>query len=55
MENGALFYVCVSAWCFMPVILFVVGLEIGRGKWRLPFRVKIEKTEEKPLQVQLDD
>lgn len=45
MENGAIFYVCVSAWCFAPILALVLGIQIGAGKIRLPFRVRIERAE----------
>lgn len=38
-DFNVMFYVCAGSWCFAPVVLFVLGFEIGSGKIKLPFRI----------------
>jgi len=38
--------VCLGVWLFLPVVTFVLGVKIGRGQIRLPFRVRIERRED---------
>jgi len=38
--------VCCSAWMIAPVLTFVLGLKVGKGEVRVPFRVRIERREE---------
>lgn len=46
MDNGVFFYVCASAWCFAPVIMLAIGIELGRGKIKIPWKIRIEREDE---------
>jgi hypothetical protein len=48
-------YICISSVCFAPLIMFALGIAVGSGKIKLPFRVRLEKVPEKDFEVQLQD
>ncbi len=49
MEGQAGGFLCLGSICLAPVVAFVVGLLIGKNK--LPFRVRIERNESSPYEV----
>jgi hypothetical protein len=53
MDNGIYFYVCAGAWCFAPVIMLVVGIELGRGKIKIPWKIRIEPREDEEFSSEI--
>jgi hypothetical protein len=43
---------CCGVWGLAPFIAFSIGYQAGKGKIKLPFKIRIEKTEEYAVDVE---
>jgi len=44
--------ICCGAYMIAPVLTFVLGVKIGKGEVKLPFRVRIERSDEYAVDVE---